>query len=75
MHFFIIFNKFKIQNHNHNYRSTEQIVLDEFAYYTHFYASGSDEWDAGEDAKIRLETIVGNGRLRDLGLAAEEIRL
>ena len=49
--------------------------MDEFAYYTHFYASGSDEWDAGEDAKIRLETIVGNGGLRDLGLAAEEIRL
>ena len=48
--------------------------MDEFAYYTHFYASGSKEWDAGEDTKIRLETIMGNGRLRDIELGEEEIR-
>ena len=59
---------------DHDLRSTEQVVLDEFAYYTHFYASGSEEWDAGEDAKIRLETIMGNGRLRDIELGEEEIR-
>ena len=58
----------------HNFRSTEQVVLDEFAYYTHFYASGSEEWDSGEGVKIRLETIMGNGRLRDIGLGEEEIR-
>ena len=59
---------------DHDLRSTEQVVLDEFAYYTHFYASGSEEWDAGEDAKIRLETIMGNGRIRDIGFSEEEIR-
>ena len=59
---------------DHDLRSTEQVVLDQFAYYTHFYASGSDEWDVGEDAKIRLETIMGNGRLRDIELGEEEIR-
>jgi len=69
-----VIHRWTVPQRSPDLRSTEQIVLDEFAYYTHFYASGSDEWDAGEDAKIRLETIVGNGRLRDLGLAAEEIR-
>ena len=57
-----------------NIRTKEQVVLDEVAYYTHFYASGSEEWDAGEDAKIRLEVIMRNGRLADIGLGEEEIR-